>query len=36
MEGKQEATRLRRLEKLIEDSAAGRRVGQFSRPAEKS
>ncbi|MDQ3554762.1 MAG: YdeI/OmpD-associated family protein [Chloroflexota bacterium] len=33
MEGKQEATRLRRLEKLIEDSAAGRRVGQFSRPA---
>jgi len=33
MEAKQEATRLRRLEKLIEDSAAGRRVAQFSRTA---
>lgn len=33
MEGKQESTRLRRLEKLVEDSAAGRRVPQFSRPA---
>jgi len=33
MEGKQESTRLRRLEKLVEDSAAGRRVAQFSRPA---
>ncbi len=31
MDGKQETTRLRRLEKLIEDSAAGRRVAQFSR-----
>ncbi len=31
MEAKQEATRLRRLDKLIEDSAAGRRVAQFSR-----
>jgi len=32
MEGKQEATRLRRLEMLMADSGAGRRVGQFSRP----
>ncbi len=31
MEGKQEATRLRRLEMLMADSGAGRRVGQFSR-----
>jgi uncharacterized protein YdeI (YjbR/CyaY-like superfamily) len=31
MDGKQEATRLRRLEKLIEDSAAEQRVAQFSR-----
>ena len=31
MEAKQDATRLRRLEKLIEDSAVKQRVAQFSR-----
>lgn len=33
MDGKHEATRLRRLAKLMEDSGAGRRLAQFSRPA---
>ena len=32
---KQEATRLRRLEKLIEDSAAGRRIQQLVTPARR-
>ncbi|CAN5748806.1 hypothetical protein BH20CHL5_BH20CHL5_01260 [soil metagenome] len=31
MDGKQETTRLRRLEKLMGDSAAEQRVAQFSR-----
>ncbi len=36
MEAKQEATRARRLEKLVKDSAEGRRVAQFSRPAPRT
>jgi uncharacterized protein YdeI (YjbR/CyaY-like superfamily) len=32
---KQEATRLRRLAKLIEDSAQGQRVAQFTSPARR-
>ncbi len=32
---KQEATRLRRLATLIDDSAAGRRIAQLARPARK-
>jgi uncharacterized protein YdeI (YjbR/CyaY-like superfamily) len=32
---KQEATRLRRLEQLIADSAAGRRLDRFTSPARK-
>ncbi len=32
---KQEATRLRRLEQLIADSAAGRRIAQLARPGPK-
>jgi uncharacterized protein YdeI (YjbR/CyaY-like superfamily) len=33
---KQDETRQRRLERLIEDSAAGRRVGQFERARQSS
>ncbi len=35
MRAKQEETRLRRLETLINDSAAGRRIGAVPRPAKK-
>ena len=35
MGAKQEATRLRRLDQLIADSAAGRRIGQFVSPTKR-
>lgn len=36
MSAKQEATRLKRLDELIADSAAGRKVKQLRRPGDKS
>lgn len=36
MSAKQDATRLRRLDRLIRDSAAGRRVGILERPKPRS
>jgi hypothetical protein len=35
MSAKKEDTRLRRLAALIEDSAAGRRIGPLKKPAER-
>lgn len=35
MSAKQEATRLKRLETLIDDSAAGRKLKQYRRPGDK-
>jgi len=35
MSAKQEATRLRRLDQLIADSAAGRRIDQLTRPSDR-